>query len=81
MPGSLARRKTAWGSPMKCNDEGRMSETNGTESCELKAAECEHIAAKMPDEPFRRIYLDLAAKWRERAQQITALQRRRSARD
>jgi len=62
-------------------DEGGMSETIGIESCELKAVECEHIAAKMPDEPFRRIYLDLAAKWRERAEQITALQRCRSARD
>jgi len=56
--------------------------TNGIESCELKAAECERMAAKMgpESEPFRRIYLDLAAKWRERAQQITALQRRRSER-
>ena len=33
---------------MKCSDENRMSETIGIESCELKAAECEHIAAKMP---------------------------------
>ena len=33
---------------MKCSDENRMSETIGIESYELKAAECEHIAAKMP---------------------------------
>ena len=62
------------------SDEGLMSETIGFEFCELKAAECEHIAVKIPDEPLRRIYLDLAAKWRERARQIAALQCRRSAR-
>jgi hypothetical protein len=33
-----------------------MSETNGIESCELKAAECERIAAALPseDDSFRR---------------------------
>jgi len=58
-----------------------MSETTGFETCEIKAAECERIAANMrpEDEPLRRIYADLAAKWRERAQQIAALQRRQSA--
>jgi hypothetical protein len=61
------------------SDEGLMSETIG-ESCELKAAECEHIAVKIPGEPLRRIYLDLAAKWHERARQIAAPQCRRSAR-
>lgn len=60
-----------------------MSETNGIESCELKAVECERIAAALPseDDSFRRIYMDLASKWRERAQQIAVLRRRGSERD
>jgi hypothetical protein len=35
----------------------------------LKALECERIAAELAgkDEPFHRIHLDLAAKWREKA--------------
>ena len=48
------------------------------EECELKAIECERIAANLADEdePFRRIHLDLAAKWREKAAGIAASQRR-----
>ena len=61
-------------------DEVCMSETIGIESCQLRAAECEHIAVQLPDGLLRRIYLDLAAKWRERARQIAAFQGRRSAR-
>jgi hypothetical protein len=44
------------------------------EECELKALECERIAAgsATKDEPFHRIHLDLAAKWREKAAGIGA---------
>jgi hypothetical protein len=49
------------------------------EECELKALECERIAAGLAtkDEPFHRIHLDLAAKWREKAAGIAAARRRR----
>jgi hypothetical protein len=52
------------------------------EQCEQKAVECELIAAKLPpeEEPFRRIHLDLAAKWREKSAQIAADRRRRGGR-
>jgi hypothetical protein len=49
------------------------------EECELKALECERIAAELAgkDEPFHRIHLDLAAKWREKAAGMAAARRRR----
>jgi hypothetical protein len=52
------------------------------EQCEQKAIECERIAAKLPpeDHPFRRMYVDLAAKWREKASFIAADRRRRDER-
>ncbi len=55
-----------------------MSETIGIRSCELKAAECERIAANMhpEDEPPGRIYRDVAAKWLK-GRQIKVPQRRR----
>ena len=54
---------------------------NQQEECAQKAAECERIAANLAnkdDEPFRRIHLDLAAKWREKAAGIAAAERRRA---
>jgi hypothetical protein len=53
------------------------------EECEQKAAECERIAANLADkgdEAFRRLHLDLAAKWREKAAGIAAAARRRAQR-
>jgi len=53
--------------------------SNQQEECEQKAAECERIAAILADkddEPLRRIHLDLAAKWREKAAGIAAAKRR-----
>ena len=53
--------------------------SNQQQECEQKAAECERIAANLAnkdDEPFRRIHLDLAAKWREKAAGIAAARRR-----
>jgi hypothetical protein len=49
------------------------------EECEPKALECERIAAELAakNEPFHRIHLDLAAKWREKAMGIAAARRRR----
>jgi hypothetical protein len=49
------------------------------EECELKALECERIAAELAgkDEPFHRIHLDLAAKWREKAAGMAGARRRR----
>jgi len=34
------------------------------EQCRTKAAECEQIAARMPDNEFRQLYLYLARQWR-----------------
>ena len=54
--------------------------TDRVEECELKALECETIASSLAaeDDPLRRIYQDLAAKWREKAQHLSADQRRRN---
>jgi hypothetical protein len=45
--------------------------------CEQKGVKCGRIAANLPDqgELVRRIHLDLAAKWRERAAGIAAMRR------
>ena len=49
------------------------------EEYELKALECERVAAELAakDQPLHRIHLDLAAKWREKAMGIAAARRRR----
>ena len=54
--------------------------TDRVEECELKALECETIASSLAaeDDPLRRIYQDLATKWREKAQHLSADQRRRN---
>jgi hypothetical protein len=54
--------------------------TDRIEECELKALECERIASSLAaeDDPLRRIYEDLATKWREKARHLSADQRRRN---
>jgi hypothetical protein len=54
--------------------------TDRVEECELKALECETIASSLAaeDDPLRRIYQDLATKWREKAQHLSADQPRRN---
>jgi hypothetical protein len=54
--------------------------TDRVEECELKALECECIASSLAAEydPLRRIYQDLATKWREKARHLSADQQRRN---
>ena len=57
----------------------RLYMTHRIEECELKALECECIASSLAAEydPLRRIYQDLATKWREKARHVYADQQRR----
>jgi hypothetical protein len=43
--------------------------------CLSKAAECEQSAMLAPELAMRILYLDLARKWRETAQQVEELER------
>jgi len=47
------------------------------EECERKGIACERIAGKLAaEDTYRRVYSDLAAKWRENAAGIAAAKRR-----
>jgi hypothetical protein len=44
------------------------------QECEQKGVDCQRIVAKLAAKnPFHRVYLDLAAKWREKEAGIAAV--------
>jgi hypothetical protein len=49
------------------------------QACLRKAAECEQAALRVRDEKTRLMYLDLANGWRDMAEHVETLQRRRGS--